>query len=88
MITYGLQELVSKYGEDLLFDSREVVEAILGDHDMVVLDPGGVPEVLQFLCQGSEGDWMLILSKKCSLFPVMGLSTCYDLGSFSLLLGS
>jgi hypothetical protein len=64
------------------------VAELLGESAMAILDIDDIPEVLEYLCQGAEGDWMLALSKKSSLFPVMQLTVCYDLGDFSLLLGS
>jgi hypothetical protein len=88
VVTYTLQELVTQYGEKVLYDSQEAAADILGKHDMAVLEAEDVPGVLEFLCQGGQGDWMIILSKKCTRFPVMELSTCYDLGDCSLLLGS
>lgn len=88
MKIHSFQELVSEFGEQLLFDCQDAASGILKDNTLAVLDIDAVPEVFQFLCQGEQGDWLMVLSKGCTLFPVMELTTCYDLGDFSVLLGS
>ena len=88
MRTYSVQEIVAEHGEELLFDCREAAAAILKDNGLAILDIDSIPEEFQFLCQGEGGDWMMVLSKGCPLFPVMELTICYDLGDFTVLLGS
>jgi hypothetical protein len=86
--TYSVQEVVTEYGESLLFDCQEAASKILGGHDLAILDIDTIPEEFQFLYQGEQGNWLMVLSKGCSLFPVMDLTICYDLGEFLVFLGS